>query len=301
MSTISERGNGEQWNVDNHSVGIDVDVITNDLSGNLFAKFPESPRVLFPFDPLRGWQSNTAYYPLKQASTKEEMQSLVSKILCANYDQRRQLYEAINLARFSYPDIEIDLSQLLEDPSHAPPDQLNYGILWAIKNRKDAHLNDIIQALNEGTISSDFARKMAILFVGSMGPKDADPLLAKIMVSDPVDENRFTAALALTVRATPDSKAILTSGLQSNSETVRYAIARGLFKSKQSYALELVKPLFKDPSFYVRRAAALTAISLHDKEGIPVLIDTFQYDTLDTTDNYGDNLYNDLASFVGVN
>ena len=295
------RGNDQQWNVDNHSVGVNIEVITNDLIRDLFAKFPASPRVAFPFDPIHGWQGNTAYYPLKQATTKDEIQSLVSEIHCANYDRRRQLYETIELARFAHPDVEIDLSELLADPAHAPPDQLNYGILWAIKNRKNSHLNDIIQALNEGTISSDFARKMAILLVGTMGTKDEVPLLAKIMTSDPIDENRFTAALALSVRATPDSKAILQSGLQSDSETVRYAIARALLNSKQPYALELVKPLFNDPSFYVRRAAALTAISLHDKEGIPVLIDTFQYDTLDTTDNYGDNLYNDLASFVGVN
>ena len=49
-----------------------------------------------------------------------------------------------------------------------------------------------------------------------------------------------------------------------------------------------------------KRAAALSAISLHFKEAIPVLLDTLQFKTLDTEENYGDNLYNELSNLVGV-
>ena len=73
-----------------------------------------------------------------------------------------------------------------------------------------------------------------------------------------------------------------------------------LQESENPSALSLVTPLFTDDSFYVRRAAGLTALSLGDKNGIPVLLETLTYETLDTSDNYGDNLYKQLANYLGV-
>ena len=79
-----------------------------------------------------------------------------------------------------------------------------------------------------------------------------------------------------------------------------YAIAKGLQDKADARVLKLVTPLFCDRSFYVRRAAAMTAISQRDKAGIPVLLETLRYHTLDMTENYGDNLFHQLAHYLGV-
>jgi len=84
------------------------------------------------------------------------------------------------------------------------------------------------------------------------------------------------------------------------SELVRYAIAKGLQESSNPSALALVVPLFNDDSFYVRRAAGLTALSLGDKNGVSIVLETLQYETLDTGDNYGDNIYKQLSTYLGV-
>lgn len=87
----------------------------------------------------------------------------------------------------------------------------------------------------------------------------------------------------------------------SDSEQVRYAAVKGLRDRSEPLALELALSLFQESSFYVCRAAAMTAISMGHKEGIPILLDTLQFETLDTTENYGDNVYQELARYVGVN
>ncbi len=260
-----KRGANLRWGIDDHGIGIDTDVSSDDL----FAKFPAHPRVPFPFNPVDGWASNTSFKPLKRAKTKDEVQALVKEILHADYDHRRHLYESIDLIRFSHPGFEVDLSDLLSHPAEIPEDQFNYAALWAIQNDKKAHLNEVIDALNRDLFSSDYARRMAIQLVGELGTSSVDPLLAKIMLTDHSQENRYAAALELAERATPPSLPLLQLGLKSESERVRYAIAKGLQDSPTPHVLELITPLFNDPSFYVRRSAALTAISLHNKKGDP--------------------------------
>lgn len=280
----------------NHGIGIDTVVKSQNVAKDLFEKFPQSPRA--PYSILA---SNTAYRPLKQATNAKEIEALVQEILTADYDHRRQLYESIDAVRFSHPNFEIDLSELLANPATIPEDQLNYAILWALLNKSRAHLDDVIHALNQGLITSEYARKMAIIYVGKVSTQDINPLLATLMCKDPSEENRATAAGVLANRVTASSINLVQLGLESKSEVVRYAIAKGLQNSTIANVLPLVTPLFQDPSFYVRRAAALTAISLHDKNGIPVLLETLKYNTLDTEENYGDNIYNALAQYVGVN
>jgi hypothetical protein len=81
---------------------------------------------------------------------------------------------------------------------------------------------------------------------------------------------------------------------------VRYAIAKGLMASNNPEALPLVRQLFGDRSFYVRRMAALTAISRHDKSAVAVLLETLSYPTLDLEENYGNNIFKIMTEFLGV-
>ncbi len=296
-----QRGQNRHWGIGPHSVGLDVDVKAKDLPKLLFQNFPNQPRVDFPFDPLHGWANNRAYTPLKTPSKQVEAEQLVQQILKADYDQRRQLYESLDLFRFTHPDSKVELAPLLANPAAAPEDQFNYAALWAIQDETTTHLDRVMEALKQGSMASSYAREMAIKLIGTLAKEQAASVLADLMITDPTEENRAVATYYLAQIHTPAALALLKPAFNSPSEQVRYAAALGLQDSALPQALAFIVPLFEDPSFYVRRAAAMTAISLGDKEGIDVLLDTLKYDTLDTTDNYGDNLYSHLAEYVGVN
>ena len=201
-------------------------------------KFPK-----FSFTP-----SNTSYRPLAA-------QPQLKEVLCADYNERRRLYESFDLIRFKSSDV--DLSELLANPVCLPEDQFNYAALWAIQNGKRAHLDQVVKGLNEGRFCSDYARRMAITLAAELGKEEVDPILARIMLTDSCPENRFQAALLLAKRT--NSFDLLIDGTKSHYEEVRYAIAKGLQDKVDPRVLKLVKPLFCDQSFYVRRAAAMTA------------------------------------------
>jgi HEAT repeats len=292
-----KRGNDMRWGIENHSIGISTQSLSENSQETLFAKFHLDPQVPFPFDPIHGWH-NTSYQPL--IYKPEDVQDLANEIITANYDRRRQIYEILDLVRFKDRKIEYDLSYLLQNPSNIDEDAFNYAALWALRNKNKIDLKEIENALSSERFTSDYARKMAVSLVGTFWTPEAIPLLAQIMLQDKSEEIRYSAALSLALHLSPSSIEILEKGLKSNSELVRYAIAKGLQESSNPSALALVIPLFKDDSFYVRRAAGLTALSLGDKNGVSVVLETLMYDTLDTEENYGDNIYKKLSNYLGV-
>lgn len=295
-----KRGLNLSWKIDDHAFGIDTVVKIDDIAKSIFAKFPITARTPFSFDPEKRSLQNRAYLPLVPINGEQELQALIQKVLAFDYDGRRQAYESIDLARFSNPHLVVDLSPILRDIKALPQDLFNYAILCTYLNKNTKPLEVVTKALDEGIIPAESSRKLAIMYVAKYN-QNCSPLLFKIMLQDPSEENRGTAAYSLATHATENRRNFLQKGIESSSVGVRYAIAKGLQDSKLKGVLDLISPLFQDKSFYVRRAAALTAISLHDKEGIPILLDTLQYDTLDTEENYGDNIYNELAQYVGVN
>lgn len=294
------RENNLRWGLGRHSIGIaltehseqDVKAILNN-----YHLFPNLP---FPFDPLAGWMANTAYKPIKKVCQADELQKLADEILTANYDRRRQLYETLDLSRFTCPENSYNLSYLLQNPAALEEDQLNYALLWALRNKDKINLTEIKIALKYHLIASESSRRMAISLISTFWQDDAIPLLTEAMLKDPSQEVQYFASLALAKKLDANSVNILKQGLATCSEIIRFAIAKGLQESNNPYALELVLPLFEDPSFYVRRAAAMTAISLHDKRGIGQLLTELQYETVDTAENYGNNLYKTLSQYVGV-
>ena len=266
------RGNGLRWGIKNHSLGISTEVITEET---LFAKFQDAPKIPF--------KNTKAYQAFKPVDVKE--------LLTADYERRRQIYETLDLNRFKDRKNDPDLSFLLHPKIEE--DAFNYGVLWALRNKEKVDLKQLHEAINSGRFKSDYARKMAVSLVGTFWTPDATPILTKIMMEDPSEEIRYYAALSLALNAP-------SAWTGSDSIVVRYALARGLQESKDPIALSIVTPLFNDESFYVRRAAGLTALSLGDKKGVPVVLETLQYETLDTTDNYGDNIFKQLSNYLGV-
>lgn len=291
-------GSGQRWGLKPQGIGIDTG---KEQEADLFAKFPQRPRIPFSFDPEKGWSANTAFRPNPRATRPAELQKMIEEIKTAPYERRRQLYEQIDLTRFFYPNFVIDLSPLLANPEDLSEDQFNYAVLWSTQNNSTAHVEDVLRALEQGKIASPYSRKMGIALLGKFWLPQAEPVFEQIMLNDNIPAVQYQAAFVLSQHANEKTFPILKKGLENGSERVRYAIAKGLQDNSTPETLDLITPLFSDPSFYVRRAAGLTAISLHDKAGIPVLLDTLQYETLDTTDNYGKNIFNELARYVGVN
>lgn len=292
------RGNDLEWGIKKHSVGVSTQFLSDNPKETIFDKFHASPHVSLPFDPVHGWSSNTAYQSLPY--TYKTPQDLADEILHANYDRRRQIYETLDLIRFKDRKVDYDLSYLLQIPTQIEEDAFNYAVLWALRNKDKADLTEIKKALKSKRFTSEYARKMAVALVGTFWTKETAPILSQLMLEDPSDEIRYYAALALTLHLSPDSIDAIKNSLKTDSELVRYAIAKGLQNSLNPASLSLVTPLFNDDSFYVRRAAGLTAISLGDKNGIPIVLETLQYETLDTGDNYGDNIYRQLSNYLNV-
>lgn len=279
-----KRGNDLEWGIENHSLGLS----TNEIS-DLSSLFHNKP---FP-------RSSTAYKPIAIDPTLA--QSLVNEILSADYDRRRQIYETLDLFRFKNRKIAYDLSYILNNPLQSDVDAFNYAVLWALRNKDKTDLTAIKRALEAGSFKSDYSRKMAVSLVGTYWSDQSVPLLINAMENDPSEEIRYYAALSLALHLSPNSIDAIKQNLKSSSELVRFAIAKGLQENSNPQALTLVLPLLKDESFYVRRAAGLSAISLGDKSGIPVVLETLQFDSLDTTDNYGDNIFNHLSTYLDVN
>lgn len=294
------RCNNCRWEIDGHGLGIDVDLPADQLNEALFKKFPQAPRIDFPFDPQNTWSGNTAYRPLEHPTNLQEATALMQKIPAMEYDARRHTYEALDLWRFTHPFDRLDVSELLKHPSQASEDQFNWAILWATQDRLMTPLQPIMQALRQATIKSAYARKMAIRYVARLGGLQAPLILAEEAANDSDEENRCEAVAYLARIQTEESFRLLKPFFQSPSECIRYRAAAGLQDSPLPDALNAVIPLLNDQSFYVRRAASMTAISLHYKPAIPILLETLAIPTLDTTDNYGDNIYKTLASYVGV-
>jgi hypothetical protein len=293
-----KRGNDLEWGIENHSTGISTQFLSANPTETLFKNFHDTPQVSFHFDPFSGWSDNTSYQAL--IYNPKMAQNLAHEIIVANYDRRRQIYETLDLMRFKDRKIEYDLSYLLQNPTSIETDAFNYAVLWALRNKDKVDLKEIKIALKSGTFTSEYARKMAVSLVGTFWTEDAISVLSQIMLEDQSEEIRYYAALALAMHLSMNSIDVIKQGLKNDSELVRYAIAKGLQESTNPYALELVVPLFNDNSFYVQRAAGLTAISLGDKKGIPIVLETLKYDTLDTGDNYGDNIYQKLSTYLGV-
>lgn len=298
------RGENRIWGIPGHSVGIDQKANGGYPLKKLLEKFPQKSQTIFPFNPFEGWETNTAFRPLKIAANHDELTLQMIEVMHSDYEKRRQLYERMDLYIFNHPQEQVDLSILLTDPATAPEDQFNYAALWAIQTENRNHLEQVIKALKDGLISSGYARKMGIKLIGKLAKNDEKiEVFPAIMKEDPLEENQAIAAFYLSQIPMPEILELIKPAFTSPSEQVRYFVVKGLLETTQNRDKVLVEisPLFNDPSLYVRRAAAMTAISLKDKTAIPVLLDTLKTDTLDTTDNYGDNIFNHLASYVGVN
>jgi tetratricopeptide (TPR) repeat protein len=94
---------------------------------------------------------------------------------------------------------------------------------------------------------------------------------------------------------------VLIHSLRDSDETVRFFAARGLgsYFQEDSVRPRLMKAL-TDDSVYVRRAAARSLILNNEKAGIPVLIESLRFPSIDTFEFYDREIAKELAFYCGT-
>ena len=325
------RGNNKSWSFAKVGFGVDKEVDPRSAESVLFAAFPAKPRTSIPFDPLGGWKGNRSHRPLLELlkppsrpasrtspTTKRagrgarpaalrpvprmgRVTRLLAELPTAGYDRRRQIYESLDLARFTAVKgwDWSSVAHVLRTPAGAPVDLIGWAALWSRLDRTPGSLPIVAGALKRGSVRSAYARSLLIRMVGAVGGRAAVGVLGDRLLKDPDPGCRMVAGWELAGLGRESAIVVLRRGIEDPAPVVRYGICRGLRDSKIPGALSLVLPLLKDPDLYVRRAAAVAAISLGHRGGIPVLLRTMKVKTLDTGRNYGHNLFATLTLYVG--
>jgi len=292
------RGDTLAWSFEGHGVGLDAEL---PISPTAFLDFlPTRPRVTFPFDPIAGWPGNVQGTPLAADSATATLRDWPAELSAAGFDERRRLYEELDLARWAgaVPDAALLPALIAGDPD-APSDRLAYAAVWAELDSLTEAGPALARALRRDDADADAARRLLLRALGHVGGSEADTLLARVLLHDFDPGCRREAARALGIRGGRDNLTSLRDALEDPSPLVRISLCRGLRDSETRGALSLVRPLFADSVLQVKRQALLTAVSVGHKPAVGALLESLAVATLDTGENYGQNLFADLARYLG--
>jgi tetratricopeptide (TPR) repeat protein len=168
-----------------------------------------------------------------------------------------------------------------------------------------------LSALKKAIKDPDEAvRPYVVWALGRLGLHETIPLLADISINDPSSECRRYAVLALGALARKSGKLdinmeqrimkTLFNTLKDEDESIRTAAASVLYSFNYPEVQTALEKRLKDKSVYVRRAASKSLILKGFKPAIAVLIESLNYPSRDTFENYDHELANDLAFYCGV-
>jgi tetratricopeptide (TPR) repeat protein len=144
-----------------------------------------------------------------------------------------------------------------------------------------------------------------------MDPAEAiDPLIT-VLQSDSASICRRSALEALSnlnqrikardLTQNQKSKELFVNLLTDADEIIRFHSARALKKfAKEPGIIDALTQSLDDSSVYVQRAAAKSLALNGIKAGIPVLIETLRYPSIDTFEHYDNELVKDLSYYTGV-
>lgn len=176
---------------------------------------------------------------------------------------------------------------------------------WQVTSAEEA----LIGSLENGDME---IREMVLHSLARIGTGRALSVVIEGTLSDPSPEVRRQAFDTMaTLAAKPDIAvnrvvaeklmAALLEGLKDPDEIVRTNTARGLLTFNGRLAvIKALEKCLEDKSVYVRRAAARTLCLSGIKGGVPVLIDSLQFPSIDTFEFYDNELAKDLAFFTGI-
>ena len=154
-------------------------------------------------------------------------------------------------------------------------------------------------------------RVQAIRAIGWISAGAAVDMLLEIGRSDPSSVCRREAWLvlsrwlagvkSLSAELSDKMTSSMVTALEDGDEVVRTAAAGALACcTGNKPAREYLDRALTDESFYVRRAAARSLIAVGVKAGIPAMIETLQFPSIDTRQHYDHELAKELAYYCGI-
>ncbi len=315
------RDNDRTWSFGPTGYGADITLDVADqkrVTDELFALFSRQPRI--PFSTLKGWGSNVAFrpFPSDLSSIDDDTIGFWVEQLSASkdYDIRRRWYEIFDTIYFlkqrDGADTEASniismYATLIADPAAMAVDQIAFAATWIALNPLSIEYDTMIAAAQQwDTIESPLGRKYYLRMVGAYAVATAHDttelatVLSAALSQDLDAECRRIATLYLAQLGTNEALSQLLPALKDSSSMVRRSACQGLRDSNMVDAKSKVTPLLDDPDLYVQRAAALCLISLGDSAGVRTLLTSMHVKTLDTGENYGHNLYAELADYLGI-
>ena len=323
------RADDRSWRFSDTSHGFDSDEFDDYDHDDLVDDMPASPRVDIPWDPWGDTVAGGVYRPLVDQRWPEaalaalDLGPLVVEegaepptdlpeapvrpwIELLNdggldYDQRRRVYECMDLVRFS-SEGRFDWSllvELLEDPDDRPTDLLAYAGMWCAIDRTPGVVDRVGEDLRAGRIESPYARQILIRAIGRSGGAGANEVLIERLGSEQDLVARRRAAFHLGRIGGTEGLPALASAARDSSPLIRYSVCSGLRDSGLSEAVAVVEPMRRDDNLFVRRAACTTALSLGDAGAVDQLLGEMGTDSIDTGWNYGRNLFVTMSEYLG--
>ncbi len=154
-------------------------------------------------------------------------------------------------------------------------------------------------------------RKAAFWALGRLAPCDSFNTLKKGTDPSQDDEIRreaYGSIANLLVMGSKNREACqgdllkaLANGLHDRDVIIKVKSIKGLKSyADQPQISEQIEAMLKDPNVYVRREAARAFSYSGKPEGIPVLIDSLQFPSIDTFEHYDHEIAKDLSFLCGV-
>jgi hypothetical protein len=184
--------------------------------------------------------------------------------------------------------------------------------IFAARTLGDRNIKDALPALiMAASDNNDRVRFHVIRALSKADPPRAVPVLIDLAATDSSTPCRRAAVRSLGELAenmiAGDSvlntrlRASLLNALVDADASVRTYAASGLRHfGKEAAVADKLKERTRDESVYVRRMAAKSLILNGIKEGIPVLIESLKFRSIDTFEYYDHEIAKDLAFYTGI-
>ena len=167
------------------------------------------------------------------------------------------------------------------------------GLMQSLARESDNVLAHCVWAL--GNIGSDVSVDALIAVLSRSGSPEVKQATIEALGSIVLQAGPPTGARRNVLRE------ILVQGLDDPDAIIRAHAATGLYAfSGNPDVIGMMRPKLQDPDVYVRRAIAHTLARSGDKQGIPTLIESLRFPSIDTFDFYDQDLVKDIAFYCGV-
>lgn len=165
---------------------------------------------------------------------------------------------------------------------------------WEFKNCE----NILLEIL--GNDKNGQVKRFALASLLSLKSTKAIPLVKELVFTEECEDVRRLGCVFLGRMDKVNSIEILLKVLDNDkSAPVRIAAAESFTNFRDERALEPLRRAAKSEDYYLRRAAAKGLAVLYQIEAIEILIDSMSFLSIDTGNNYGYNVPNFIAAYVG--